>query len=360
MELTLNIPDRLVFRLRPHEARLAKILELGLDALEAAEGFTTLPPKEGLVVSEVGDPELSLWQTASDALDSSWRDAVSPEPLSRDLLAAYGRGELDDDAAEAVRAQLMLQPQALEDLLIMPDDLQDSEPQGVAAEISDADVRQAWRQLQLRQASRAEATGDDSAGADAATADQTRADQTRADQAKPEASTHREVTAEASVITMPRRRSQETAARPLRWLAVAAALLLTTGGVVSTQRYIEHQAQAPKLSSSIHLGISRGPRPFEVDAQAQNVLLLIDMDSTLAAEGRPLLLSIRDRRDGRIVYRQKLATGNGVGSTLHLLVPREQLPNGTYDLTMSETDRPNETVGPSYPFTLEASREVAP
>ena len=36
MQLTVDIPDEMVPRLRPHENRLTRVLELGLEALEAS------------------------------------------------------------------------------------------------------------------------------------------------------------------------------------------------------------------------------------------------------------------------------------------------------------------------------------
>ncbi len=342
MELTLNIPDRLVFRLRPHEARLANILELGLDALEAAEGFTTESPP-GIAEQPMDRPhaETALWTAASDALAPHWQEGVSAEPLSSEILRAYGRGELDEGDAEAVRQRLMAQPQALEELLAMPDEPQADAHQDLPVEISDEDVQQAWRQLQLRQASR---------GGEANT---------------PGRTSTAAATAAATATTAPlaqpsiRRRPERATSPAWRWLALAAGLLLTTGGLAVTQHYVEHRISSPKLSSSLLLDVSRGPRPYTVDPRADHLLLLLQVEPEVLAKHRDLRLEIIDQPSRQVVYRETLKVDAGGGSTLHLRVPRYRLPVGSYELRMSELEEPNGVVEPSVSFAIRESSEGA-
>lgn len=344
MELTLNIPEPLVFRLRPHQARLAKILELGLDALEAAEGFTAGTIPDGFDgPMDRTDSETALWSDAAEALAPHWQEATPLKPLSSDVLRAYGRGQLDEDEAEAVRRQLMLQPRALEELLVMPDPPLAEASGEPPLEISDEDVRQAWRQLQTRQAGRG-------------TEPSTTALEETVHETLPAAGPGVDDTPVPSGLAVPRRqRRPGLGASSRRWLALAAGLLLTSGGFAATQRYIEQQTSAPKLSSGLLLDVSRGARPYAVDPRADHVLLLLQVEPDLLAGHRSLRLELLDQLNGRVIYRQSLDNIESGGSTLHLRVPRDKLPVGSYELRMVVGKGRGTIIEPTVSFALRES-----
>jgi hypothetical protein len=99
MELTLNLPDEMVSRLRPHENRLGQILQLGLEAFETA--------------------------------------APTPEEL-----LAYAQGELDDEARADLMERLALDADAVDDLLDFHH-FEELEPPSAEHALSDHDVSEA-------------------------------------------------------------------------------------------------------------------------------------------------------------------------------------------------------------------------
>lgn len=335
MELTLNIPEQLNFRLRPHQDRLDKIIELGLDALEAGDKIAAEAPAE----DAVGGPIPPDWLAASNSLARRWQaECTLPRPRQEEL-EAYLRGELDDEAAEALRERLMGHPEAIEDLLVLDatqldatqlgatpldeaqlseelreapsDGLQDGQPSVSAADaISDTEIRQAWQDLKLRMASRRAADSAPGNGPE-------------------EANTAAAERPTADVLPMPPRPARRPS--PTRnWLYLVAGLLLTTGGFAASTAYHSQQPVTAYITSRIELNTSRGPRPFQLDAGADHVLLLVSLPAPVTVGDQPPVLVITGP-GGATVYRRAIE-GNDGGGTLHLALPRYKLPPGDYRL----------------------------
>lgn len=106
MELTLKLPDEMVSRLRPHEGRLGKILQLGLEALETA--------------------------------------APTPEELLE-----YAEGRMDDHARKQLMERLALHAEAVDDLLDYHQ-FEELEPPSPEHELSDHDVGEALSSFKER------------------------------------------------------------------------------------------------------------------------------------------------------------------------------------------------------------------
>lgn len=327
MELTLKIPQRLVFRLRPHESQLDKILELGLDAFEAADRIAG-PTEEGAFL-EQDIPD--SWRQAAGTLSESLASAPALPAPSRAELVAYLEGDLEEANAESLRQRLLEHPKALEDLLVMEDPHLGSVSleEGDDAGAGDLEVRQAWEQMQVRLAARQRPEPDLETGADSSTA--------KADSRTP------------LQVSQARRFAKTSRLRP--WLSLAAGVLLTTLSFTASSVYHGRQAGAPQITQDIELNVSRGGRLFEVQEKVDQVMLRISRPATTLGQG-PRTLEVVSPT-GKTILKRHIEGWDQGGNSLHVVLPRHQLAAGDY-LLLIRDPAPGATEPPQqYRFALE-------
>lgn len=340
MELTLNIPEHLIFRLRSHEDQMAEILELGLDALEAADRIATAPMDSDGVPETLPLP----WQEATDALAQSVRaDSTTSRPSQAEL-AEYLRGDLDGPAADALRQRLLEHPESLDRLLAMDDSRTAAEGSSTdrrSEQISDDEVQQAWRHLQLRIKARPE--GPTPLPSEDLPFEVPAVSPPRKSATPPSPSLPRAERAR------PRRSAAGFRQRP--WLAAAASLLLTTGGFAASSLYHSHYGSAPQITEPIQLNASRGSRSYTVAPDAEHILLLVPRPPSTRTASQRLVLEVTSPR-GHVVFRRSIQGLDGGGEMLHLVVPREDLTAGDHHLRILDPAAPSQNPLEDFPFTL--------
>lgn len=330
MELTLKIPKRLVFRLRPHERQLDKILELGLDAFEAADQIAIDTEEEALFEDDIPASWRQAAQSFSERLTET-SDLPAPTPAE---LTAYLEGDLGAAEADSLRGRLLQHPKAIEELLVMEDPGLDSMGLGrkADAEFDDSEVRQAWDQLQVRLA----------------------AQEAPISESEPESQSEAPSPFE-SHVTPESARSQPrrfTRARLRPWLSLAAGVLLTTLSFGASSVYHGRQATAPQITHEIELKVNRGSgRLFTIQPNVDQVMLRLPRPASTLNQG-PRHLEVFSP-DGRSILSRRIEGWAQGGNSLHLILPRQQLAAGDYLLVIRDPGA--EAVEPQeeYAFSLD-------
>ncbi len=234
-------------------------------------------------------------------------DLPAPETL-----VAYREGKLEGDAEQALQGHLALHPESAREVLDLASFSQLAAPRD-AYRLSDRDVPAALAEMRERIRGEPESldvTGD--LPTDVAPADDL----------------------PGVVRPFPVKESWRLGYREVVLLAatvvaVAGAFWLgTLFGAPGVQ-------PGAHYASVIDVAVTRGPRPYTVSAQAEQVLLVVQ-DAGLAPYARGELVLATEA--GEVIRTFDLSASADADSLLYLVLPRDELPAGSYRLELFGID----------------------
>ncbi len=290
MQLTVDIPEEMVPRLRPHEKRLTRVLELGLEALEASGSGS------GAETSE----EAALQQAASAFTERALDD--DEEPLTPEELVAYAEERLGKAERAELEERLALEPEAVDELLDYHH-FETLEPPSRDLALSDDDVRSALGELR---------------GSIAAE--------------KPRAESPTSASANGPGPVSIVRRLQ----KQLPYLALAASLVLALGSFLMVQGEQETRVAAHVQTLPIgHLrGIATETRHIAEEPRGWYQLQFPNISLPPGERGEIVLVT----SSGQEISRFRIAGTRAAATQLVTApIPASELPYGTYRLEILDS-----------------------
>lgn len=234
---------------------------------------------------DVDDELPAAWRAELATVMSRRRQSSEEPPPSLEELIAYHRGELEPAEEEKWLERLALHPESVRDLADLIDFDRDEIPTAQQAQ----ETAEALRLFRARA-----------------------------------------------------RRSASPPSRRLRWIALAAVLVIAVGASwISWLLGHQEPASGPRYATVIDVATSRGARPFPVSEDAQEILLILPVDMT--AEPRQGTLQIT-ADDGDLVYQDTFQVTGDRWSRLYVSLPRDHFPPGSYRIeitTSGQNDAPD-------------------
>lgn len=296
MQLTLEIPDEMVSRLRPYENRLPRVLELGLDALETTPGLADDGSPD--------DRDAATWRLAAGDLTArAQTDEPGESPTPEELLA-YAEGTLGAAESADLKERLALDPEAVDELLDLYR-FEDLEPPSSDRAISQQDVQQALGALRRKVASQ---------------------------QAEETSSSRR-----SGVLP---NKGWSTNLRRIRKhipsLALAASLMLFLGSMWPLLR--QPAAGTAYHIETLEIGRNRAGddgEPHTVDSGSEWLQLVLKDTQLPAGEEGAIVVSTRS---GHVVSRSAIRGNSGQQTSIALPpLSRSELPVGVYSIDILDS-----------------------
>ena len=283
MQLTVDIPDEMVPRLRHYEGRLSRVLELGLEALEASGTGSGDAASEGAVLRRAANA------FTERALDDD-EESLTPEEL-----LAYAEETLDEAERAEIEERLALEPGAVDDLLDYHH-FETLEPPSQDLALSESDVRSALGELR---------------GTIAAEDPRT----VRSAESSPGTS---------RPLSFPRRLQKQ-----LPYLALAASLVLAVGSMLTLQGGREG------------VMIAKNVQPFEFleERRGEPAIRYLEENSDWFQLVLPRIPSLEGKRgqvvfsteDGQVIFRSSILGQAAEGTRVVLSdLPKDKLGIGAY------------------------------
>lgn len=289
MQLTVDIPEEMVPRLRPHEKRLTRVLELGLEALEASGSGS------GAEASE----EAALQQAASAFTERALDD--DEEPLTPEELVAYAEERLGKAERAELEERLALEPEAVDELLDYHH-FETLEPPSRDLALSDDDVRSALGELR---------------GSIAAE--------------KPRAESPTSASANGPGPVSIVRRLQ----KQLPYLALAASLVLALGSFLMVQGEQDEVMVAKNVQFFELLGKKGEPWRFDLEEESDWFQLTLPRIPSLEGKHGEIVLSL----NGQTILRSSIQGQAAEGTRVVISdLPKKRFGIGSYKIEILDAE----------------------